>query len=152
MIVWLERTFQGAKPADLNSAEVLNRIPVGTTFEADVVTRKVNTGAWRKRYWVLMQMLADNVAKVELEPGWTYELNKDRHRAHIAMKYLTGFYDSFVLDRGVIVRLLKSTSDEKMEPEEWTEYWPKVLDAVHQHFLQSVDIPTVEAEIARFAS
>ena len=125
---------------------------MGTTFEADIVTRKVNTSAWRRRYWVLMGMLAENVEQVELEPGLVWDLKKDKDRAHTAMKYITGLYDSFALEAGVIVRLLKSTAEDRMTPEEWATYWPKVLDAVHQRFLHSVGIPEVEAEIARLAS
>jgi len=148
--VWLERTFTGARAADAESAEILKRIPIGTTFEGDIVTQKKRSNAWHRRYWALMSMLAENVEQVEIEPGVTLPI-RDAEGAHVAMKYLTGLYDSYAI-KGGVVRLLKSTAFEKMSPEQWAAYWRKVLDAVHERLLPGVELPAVEEEIARLAS
>ena len=130
---------------------MLKRIPPGTIFEADVVTRKHRSTAWHRRYWLLMSMLGTHCERVEIAPGVFMEI-KSRDDAHTAMKYITGHYDSYALGDGVILRLLKSTAFDKMDADEWALYWPKVLDAVHQKFLDGVDITEVEQEIARLAS
>ncbi len=150
MKAWLERTPFGCKPADEDSAAVLKRIPLGTTFEADVITRKSRSGAWHRRYWVLMSMIASNVEQVEIEPGVVLPI-RDAEGAHVAIKYLTGLFDSYAVQGGV-VRLLRSTAFDKMGADEWAAYWPKVLDAIHQHILPGIDIPEVEQELARMAS
>ena len=66
---WLERTVFGCRPSDEESAAVLKRIPPGTIFEADVVTRKHRSTAWHRRYWLLMSMLGTHCERVEIAPG-----------------------------------------------------------------------------------
>ena len=150
MKVWLDRTPFGCKPSDEDSAAVLSRIPIGTTFEADVVTRKNRSGAWHRRYWVLCSMLASNLDRVEIEPGLVLPIT-DSESAHVALKYGTGCFDSYTI-KGGVVRLLKSTAFDRMDADEWAAYWRKVLDAVHTKFLPGVSSPMIEDEIARLAS
>lgn len=151
MKIWMDRTPFGCKPSDAESEAVLKRIPIGTTFEADVITRKSRSGAWHRRYWVLMSMLASNLDHVEVEPGVVLRIT-DSESAHVAMKYATGLYDSYVLKGGGCVRLIRSTAFDRMDADEWAAYWVKVLDAVHRVFLPGVEMPEMEQEIARMAS
>lgn len=150
MRVWLDRTLTGCKASDEESAAVLKRIPVGTSFEADVVTRKSRSGAWHRRYWALMSMIAENCEHVQIEPSVWLPIT-DSESAHIACKYLTGLYDSFAI-KGGVVRLLKSTAFDRMESDEWEAYWVRLLRAVHEHILPGVEIPEVENELAKLAS
>jgi hypothetical protein len=150
MKVWLDRTPFGCKPSDAESEAVLKRIPIGTTFEADVITRKSRSTQWNRRYWLLMSMLASNLDHVEVEPGVVLRIT-DSESAHVAMKYATGLYDQYVLEAGM-VRIIKSIAFERMDADEWAAYWPRVLDAVHEKFLPGVEIPAMEDEIARLAS
>ncbi len=150
MRVWLERTLVGCKPADADSAAVLARIPLGTTFEGDVVTRKSRSGAWHRRYWLLMGKIAENVEHVEIEPGVTLPV-RSAEDVHVAVKYATGLYDQYAITGGV-VRLLKSTAFDKMDADEWAAYYPRVLDAVHRVILPGIDVAEIEQEIARLAS
>ncbi len=150
MKVWFIRTLTGCKPDDEASAAVIAKFPVGTSFEADVVTRKSRSGAWHRRYWVLMSMLASNLDSVEVEPGLVLPI-RDSESAHVAMKFSTGLYDQYVLEGGV-VRIVKSIAFERMDADEWAAYWPRVLDAVHEKFLPGVVISEMENEIARLAS
>lgn len=151
MKIWLDRTPFGCKPSDAESEAVLKRIPIGTTFEADVITRKSRSTAWNRRYWLLMSMLASNLDHVEVEPGVVLRIT-DSESAHVAMKYATGLYDSYVLKGGGCVRLIRSTAFDRMDADEWAAYWVKVLDAVHRVFLPGVEMPEMEQEIARMAS
>lgn len=150
MKVWLERTLVGCKPADAESAAVLARLPLGTTFEADVVTRKSRSGAWHRRYWLLMARIAENVDSIEIEPGVVLPV-RNAEDVHVAVKYATGLFDQYAIEGG-IVRLLKSTAFDKMDFEQWAAYYPKVLDAVHRVILPGVNIAEIEQEIARLAS
>lgn len=150
MKVFLDRTPFGCKPSDEDSAAVLKRIPLGTTFEADIITRKNRSGAWHRRYWVLCSMLASNLDRVEIEPGLVLPIT-DSESAHVALKYATGCYDSYAIKVGV-VRLLKSTAFDRMDADEWAAHWKRVLDAVHQKFLPGIESRMIEDEIARLAS
>lgn len=150
MKCWLERTLVGCKPADADSAAVLARLPLGTTFEADVVTRKSRSGAWNRRYWLLMGKIAENVDTITIEPGMTLPV-RCAEDVHVAVKYATGLYDSYAI-KGGVVRLLKSTAFDKMDADAWAAYYQRVLDAVHRVILPGVDIAEVEQELARLAS
>lgn len=150
MKCWLERTPFGCRPADEDSAAVLKRIPLGTTFEADVITRKSRSTAWNRRYWLLMAMIASNVEEIEVEPKLVLPVRSSED-AHTAMKYMTGLYDTYAIEGG-FVRMLKSIAFDKMDADEWAAHWLKVLDAVHQKVLPQIDLPHVEAELARLAS
>ncbi len=149
MKIWLERTLAGCRAADDASASILKRIEIGTTFEAAIITRKLRSGAWHRRYWGLMSLLAWHVDRVEVEPGMWIELKNDPEIAHVAMKYCTGLYDSYILESGTIVRLLKSTAFDKMEPDEWPDYWRKAMDAVTQKFLKNSTPREIQDEILR---
>lgn len=150
MKCWLERTPFGCKPSDEDSASVLKRIPLGTTFECDVITRKNRSGHWHRKYWLLMSMIASHVESVDIELGVTLPI-KNSDDAHTAIKYLTGCYDQYAVQGGV-VRLLRSTAFDKMDSEQWARHYARVLDAVHQHILPGIELPEVENEIARMAS
>lgn len=150
MEVWLTRSLAGLQGADDDSRAVIAKHAVGTTFKADIATRKTRSGAWHRRYWVLMHMLGSNCDQVEVEPGLILPIrNKDD--AHVAMKYITGLFDSYALPGG-IVRIVKSTAFDRMTPDEWADYWAKVLNAVHEKFLPGIDGAAIENEIAQMAS
>lgn len=61
MRVWLTKGLGSIRAADDESAAVLAKIPAGTTFEADVKTRKPRSGAWHRRYFALCQLIYANV-------------------------------------------------------------------------------------------
>ena len=149
MRVWMLRTLTGCAPDSDEAAAVLKRIPLGTSFEAEVITRKNRSGAWHRRYWALMSMLASNLDSVDL--GGVVLPITDSESAHVAMKYATGLYDSYVLEGGT-VRIIKSTAFDRMDADEWSAYWKRVLDAVHEKFLPGVEERFIADEIGRIAS
>jgi len=150
METWVTKTLGGLQPADDEAKAAFDKHAIGSTFPVDIPVRASRSGAWHRRYWVLMHMLGSNLDSVEVEPGMVLPIrNKDD--AHIAMKYATGLFDSYALPGG-IVRLVKSTAFDRMTPDEWAAYWVKVLDAVHQVFLPGIELRSVEDEIARLAA
>ena len=151
MEVWLTKTLAGLQPADDEARKALDKHALGSTFPADVPVRVTRSGAWHKRYWVLCQMLADNLDSVEVEPGMILPI-RNKEDVHVALKYATGLYDQYVIQGGGIVRVVKSTAFDAMTPDAWAVYWSKVLDAVHNKFLPNVERATVENELARLAS
>lgn len=150
MRVWLEKSLNGCKPSDQESADVLKKFPLGTTFEADVMVRRTRSGAWHRRYWALMSMIAENCERVEVEPGMVL-LVTDSESAHVACKYLTGLFDSYTI-KGGVVRLLRSTAFERMDAHQWEIYWKKLIRAVHEKILPGVEPGAIEDELAKLAT
>lgn len=150
MEVWLTRTLSGCVAADEDARVALNKHAIGTTFPADIPIRRTRSLLWHKKYWQLMKMLADNLDSVEVAPDLVLPIrNKDD--AHVAMKYITGLFDSYALP-GAVIRIIKSTSFDDMTADEWTAYWSRAMDAVHQKFLPGIAVASIEDEIARMAS
>lgn len=150
MEAWVTKTLGGLQPADDGAKAAYERHAIGSTFPIDIPVRKSRSLPWLKRYWVLMHMLGSNCDSVEVEPGLVLPI-KDKDDAHLAMKYITGLFDSYALPGG-FVRMVKSTAFDKMTPDEWASYWKRVLDAVHAKFLPGIDSAMLEDEIARLAS
>jgi hypothetical protein len=150
MEIWVTRTLGGLVPADDEAKTAFDKHKLGSTFPLNLPVRTTRSGAWHRRYWVLMHLLGSNMDQVEVEPGMVLPIrNKDD--AHLAMKYATGLFDSYVV-RGSVVRMVKSTAFDAMTPDEWAAYWTKVLDAVHRVFLPGIEGPALEDEIARMAA
>lgn len=151
MEVWVTRTLSGLVPADEESRRAFDKHKVGSTFPVDVPVRTTRSGSWHRRYWALMHLLGSNLDQVEVEPGMVLPIrNKDD--AHLAMKYATGLFDSYVIQGGGTVRMVKSTAFDAMSADEWAAYWKKCMDAVHQVFLPGIDLRSVEDEIAKVAA
>ena len=153
MKLWFEKTLTGLKPHDDEARQALSHIKVGTVFETDIVTKAHRSRAWHRRYWLLMSMLADNVGEVDLGHGAMMAIH-DAEDMHTAVKLLTGHchtYTTEVNGQVHIVRIPKTTNFREMTPEQWSKYWLKVLDAVHQNVLPNVG-EYIEDELARLAS
>ena len=150
MEIYVTKTLMGLQPADDDARKAFDKHAMGSTFPVDVPVRVTRSGAWHRRYWVLMHLLGSNLDQVEVEPGMVLPIrNKDD--AHLAMKYATGLFDSYVVNGGV-VRMVKSTAFDAMTPDEWAAYWKRVLDAVHRVFLPGIEGAALEDEIARMAA
>lgn len=153
MRLWLEKTLTGIRGHDDEARLVLGRIKAGTVFEADVVTRTQRSGAWHRRYWLLMSMLAENVEEVDLGNGAMLPIH-DAEDMHTALKLLTGHchtYTTTVAGQVHVVRIPKPTNFREMSADEWPKYWARVLDAVHQRVLPGIG-EYAEEELARLAS
>src|SRR5690606_7666931 len=147
---WFTRTLTGCAPADADCEAALKRYPSGSTFPMDIATRKTRSGAWHRKYWALCSMLASNLESVEVEPGFVMQIHSGED-IHVALQYVTGLFDPYALKEG-LVRVIRSTAFDRMTPDEWALYWPRVLDAVHQRTLPNVELASAENELARMAS
>lgn len=159
MRIWLTRTLSGWATGDTDSQRVLGKFPMGTTLEFDVKTRHARSGQWHRRYWLLMGRLAEAVPEVNIR-----ELGDDGEPimypvqcaddVHTALKFITGLCHKHTLESGGqthLLRIPKSTAFDKLTPDEWATYWPRVLDAVHQRILPGVS-QYIEDDLAKLAS
>jgi hypothetical protein len=156
MRVWLTRMLTGFVPADDESGDVLSRFPLGTTFEAEVKTRRNRSTAWNARYWLLLARCVPHVTEVNIrELGddgkpimWPVN---DSQSLHTAIKFMIGLCDKHVIEvdgATYIHRVPKSIAFDEMDFEEWAACWPRILDAIHQRVLPGY----VDEDLARLAS
>jgi hypothetical protein len=151
MEAWVTRTVAGIAPADEEARKAFDKHVVGSTFPIDVPVRNTRSLRWHRMYWSVMNMLGSNLEKVEVEPGLVLPIrNKDD--AHLAMKFATGLFDSYVLEGGGVVRLVKSTAFDAMTADEWAAHWPKIMDAIEQVFLPGIDSAALRDEIRKAAN
>ncbi len=72
---------------------------------------------------------------------------------HTAIKLVTGHcHTHAVTGSRYILRIPKSTDFESMTADEWAEYYPKVLTAIHERALPQIEAADVEEDLARLAS
>ena len=161
MRIWLTRTLSGWMHGDSDSKAVLDRFPLGTTVEFDVKTRQSRSGAWHRRYWLLMSRLHEaGISEVNIrELGddgdpIPYPVNSAED-IHTALKFVCGLVHRHEITSGgdkYLLRVPKSTRFEEMTPDEWALYWPRVLDGVHQRVLENVGSEYLMEELQRLAS
>jgi hypothetical protein len=161
MRIWLTRTLSGWMGSDADTDKVLSKFPLGTTVEFDVKTRQSRSGAWHRRYWLLMSRLAQaGISEVNIRelgddgPPIMYPVSSAED-IHTALKFICGLVHKHTVTSGreaFLYRVPKSTSFDDMTPDEWAAYWPRVLDGIHQRILPEVGNRYVEDDLARLAS
>lgn len=147
MRIWLSKHGRGFLPADESAEKVQRRMEVGECALFKIV--RVRDISSHRRYWGLMDLCAQNCERIEIDPG-TFMIVRTKDDVHTAIKLCTGHYDTiFDADGRPVARLPKSTSFDEMTADEWTEYWPRVLDVVQTQVIPGVQIPSVELEIMK---
>lgn len=146
MRIWLTRTLNGAVPDGEDAMRVFKRFPPGTSFECDVIASQHRSAKWNRRYRALCKLIASHTDRIDCGDGLVLPVH-DQEGAHVALKYLTGLYDSYAIGPHGVVRLLKSTAFDKMSSEEWNVYWRRLVDAVQQHIMPGVSDSTIENEL-----
>ena len=154
MKLWLAKVSRGDRiglvPTDAESQSAISRLGDGECrmFE-EVRVRDLRS---HKRYWLIMTRIAEHVDSIEIDDGVWMPI-RSKEDVHTAMKLITGLYDTLpVAGTNYAVRIPKSTDFARMTPDEWEEFLPRVLDAVHAKILPHVPIPSVEHDLARLAS
>ena len=69
---------------------------------------------------------------------------------HTAIKLCTGHCTTiFDANGNPVAAIPKSTNFESMTADEWSQYWPKVIDVIIERILPGVQWPEVELEIQK---
>lgn len=147
--IWFARVNDALISTDEDSLKLIRRMEIGEckAFRPAGVRDPVS----HRRYWVLMTLTAKNVKRIEIDRVnrqpvymriWTKE------DVHTAMKLCTGLYDTLpVGGTDYAIRVPKSTDFEKMTPEEWIAYWPKVMDVLLEKVAPDIEIPEARDEM-----
>lgn len=147
MKIELYRRGQGFLPASEDAERVRNRMAQGEITWVKVL--RVRDLVSHRRYWKLMTMCADNCESIDLPYGGVMKIN-NKDDVHTAIKLCTGLVDTIFDAFGKpAFQIPKSTNYEAMTADEWSEYWPRVLDVVQTQVLPGVSLPEMELEIQK---
>jgi hypothetical protein len=110
---------------------------------------------WHRRYWALMTQVSVHIETINISLGREPVLMPVTcaEDLHTAIKLITGYCTTqHIAGTGYVLRIPRSTSFAEMTADEWSQYYPKVLDAIHERALPQIEIPEVANELARLAS
>lgn len=138
---------QGFLPASEDAQRVHQRMTQGEIAWVKVL--RIRDPVAHRRYWQLMTKCAENCERIELPYGAVMHIhNKDD--VHTAIKLCTGHCTTIFDALGKPAFLIpKSTNYEEMTADEWSEYWPRVLDVIQAQILPGVSMPEMELEIMK---
>jgi hypothetical protein len=143
----LYRRGQGFLPASEDAERVRNRMTQGEICWVKVL--RVRDPVSHRRYWALVTLCALNCERIELPYGAVMEI-KNKNDVHTAIKLCTGHCETIFDALGKpVFQIPKSTSYEEMTADEWSEWWPRVLDVVQERILPGVSMPEMELEILK---
>lgn len=143
--IWLAAHGRGFLPADERAEKLHKKLGAGEVLPFKPI--RVRDVTAHRRYWKLMELCAQNVERIEIaDDAWMDVSSKDD--VHVAMKLCTGhvrwFFDA---EKRPVACMPLSTNFEEMEPEEWEEYWPKVLDTVEHKIIPGIRRADVVVEL-----
>lgn len=116
---------------------------------------RVRSLKWHKKYWAMLGDTAPHLTEINISLGPTPVMMPitSKDDLHTAIKLITGYCTTqHIAGTGYVLRIPKSTSFEEMTGDEWEQYYPRVLDAIHQRALPQVEIPEVYQYLAGLAS
>lgn len=147
MKIELYRRGQGFLPASEDAERVRNRMSPGEICWFKVL--RVRDPVAHRRYWALVTLCAQNCERIELPYGAVMEI-KHKNDVHTAIKLCTGHCDTIFDGLGKpAFQIPKSTNYENMTADEWSEWWPRVLDVVQERILPGVSMPEMNLEIMK---
>ena len=150
--IWLARHGDALIATDADGRKVIDRLKPG---ECDCFKRiGVRDLTMHRRYWALMEVIAKNVRRLEIDrlggqPVYMPIFNKGN--AHTGMKLCTGLYDTLpVGGSDYCVRVPHSTNFEEMTADEWLLYWPEVLDVFVEKVAPNIEVPEARDDALRY--
>lgn len=147
MKIELYRRGRGWLPCSPDAEKVLGRMSQGEIGWFKPL--RIRDPVEHRRYWALMTLCAENCERIQLPYGGVMIVNT-KDDVHTAIKLLTGHVDTIFDAFGKpAFQIPKSTSYEDMTADDWSEFWPRVVDAVMQHILPGLKWPEMELEIMK---
>jgi hypothetical protein len=130
--VWFARSSGSLIATDDDSQKLIERMGDGECRAFKPIG--VRDSVEHRRYWVTMTLVGKHCRRIEIDrlgKQPAYMRIHSKEDAHTAMKLCTGLYDTLpVGGTDYAIRVPKSTDFDRMTPEEWKAYWPKVIDVL----------------------
>lgn len=124
MKLWLAKVQRGNKlgliPTDDQSRAVLGRMEEGECAEFDV--RRPRSVQWNRMYWGMCREIGEN-----------QDPQRDEDSIDSELRILAGHYELMFVD-GHEVRVPRRIAFDKMDADEWSDYWRRVELAISERF------------------
>lgn len=147
--VWLARVNDALIATDEDGRKVIHRLSPGECKAFKPVG--VRDPLSHRRYWAMCTQTAKWVRRIEIDQQDgkpVYMPIHNKNHAHTAFKLCTGLYDVLPVEgTDYAIRVPHSTSFEEMTPEQWLEYWPKVLDVLLEKVAPEIEVPEARSEM-----
>lgn len=140
-------------PTDNESRAFVKKL--GDGEETPFKPLRIRSLPWHRRYWSMVSQIADNVSEINISlgPAPAMMAIQCAYDLHTAIKLITGHCSTqHIKGTPYVLRIPKPTNFDEMTADEWSEYYPKVITAIHERALPQIKIPEVEQELARMAS
>lgn len=116
---------------------------------------KVRSLKWHKKYWALLGDIAPHLTEFNISLGEVdaFMPIATPYDLHTALKLVTGHcITQHIKGTPYVLRIPKPTDFASMSGDEWTEFYPLALDAIHQRALPQIKVSEMREELTRLAS
>jgi len=124
MKLWLAKVEREGKlgliPTDDHSRALLGRMANGECAEFDI--RRPRSVQWNRMYWGMCREIGEN-----------QDPQRDEDSIDSELRILAGHYELMFLD-GHEVRVPRRLAFDKMDADEWADYWQRVELAISERF------------------
>lgn len=151
--VYFTRTGDFLASTDAESLKLIRKLGEGE--EVAFKPLRARSVQWNRRYWAMLSQIAPYISEIDISMGSRPAMMPvtSAEDLHVALKLITGHcITQQIKGTPYVLRIPKSADFENMSADEWSAWYPKALDAIHQRALPQVDIPEIEEELARMAS
>jgi len=124
MKLWLAQARRGTKlgliPTDDQSRAVLGRLGEGECVRCEVV--RPRSVQWNRMYWGMCREIGEN-----------QDPQRDEDSIDSELRILAGHYELMFID-GHEVRVPRRIAFDKMDADQWADYWQRVELAISERF------------------
>lgn len=116
---------------------------------------KVRSLPFHRRYWSMISQISQHISEINISLGPAVAMMsiQSAYDLHTAIKLITGHcITQHIAGTPYVLRIPKPTNFDEMSADEWSDYYPRVITAIHERALPQVKLPEVEQELARLAS
>ncbi len=135
MIALFKKNLGSLVPSNSDGEELLKKVKIGS--ELLVEFRQPRNLPWLKKYWVLCQMIAENLDGQHTKENIDTALRLGvHHTRRLRMS-------------GVEYEIPESISFGSMKQPEWERFWDLVVQFVCEKVMPGIDSVTIENEIQK---
>lgn len=140
-------------PTDDESRAFVRKL--GDGEEAPFRPMRVRSLLWHRRYWAMISQISEYITEINISLGPVPVMMpiQTPYDLHTAIKLITGHcITQHIHGTSYVLRIPKPTNFEEMSADEWSQYYPRVISAIHERALPRIRVPEVQEELARTAS
>ncbi len=151
--LWFCRAGDFLAATDEKSLEFIRKL--GDGEERAFKSMKVRSLKFHKRYWAMLDDIYPHITEIDISLTKTPAMMpiQSAEDLHTALKLISGHcWTKHIQGTPYVLRVPKPTNFADLSAEEWSEIYPRFLDAIHQRALPQIEVREVQGELMRLAS